>query len=145
MDPAWDLADAMRSECLGTRIGRLHRVVARRFEQALRPFGLSIPQMEILSYLVLRDEPARPSEVAEELRTERSTVSRNLAALQHRDWVEVASASATGRSMTIAITPDGAAALVAARAAWAEAQELVRDQLGRDAPDVVDAWLAALA
>ena len=145
MDPAWDLADAMRSECLGTRIGRLQRVVARRFEQALRPHGLSIPQMEILSYLVLRGEAARPSEVAEELRTERSTVSRNLAALQQRDWVEVASTSATGRSMTIAITADGAAALVAARTAWADAQKLVRDQLGGDAPEVVDAWLAALA
>jgi DNA-binding MarR family transcriptional regulator len=144
-DPAWDLADAMRDECLGTRISRLHRVVARRFEQALRAYDLSIPQMEILSYLVLRGVPARPSELAEALYAERSTISRNLAVLQQRGWVEVASTSATGRSMTIAVTAPGASALAAARTAWADTQQLVRDQLGGDAPEVIDAWLAALS
>lgn len=91
----------MQQECLGTRVSRLHRVVARRYDQALRPLGLSIAQMEILSYLVLDDAPARPAELAGMLLAERSTVSRNLAALQERGWVATSTTSATGRSMAV--------------------------------------------
>src|SRR5918997_6532725 len=97
----------MRRACLGTRVGRLHRVVARRFDGTLRPLGLTMSQAEILTSLVLHDAPVRPSELAEVLLAERSTVSRNLAALRERGWVEAAEVSPTGRSMAFAATPEG--------------------------------------
>ncbi len=144
MDGAAEFAETMRQECLGTRISRLHRVIARRYELALRPLGLSVPQMEILSYLVLHDAPARPTELAELLMAERSTVSRTLAALQERGWVRTASTSATGRAMSVAATADGAAALAAARRAWADAQADISERLGAAAAGTMDAWLDAL-
>lgn len=142
---AGDLADSMRRACLGTRVGRLHRVVARRFDGALRPLGLTMPQMEILAFLVSRAGPVRPSELAEVLFAERSTISRNLAALQSRGWVEAAEVSPSGRSMTVTITSDGVRAFTSARAAWDEAQTSVMDALGSEAPATIDAWLARVA
>lgn len=143
-DAARGFADEMRRACLGTRVGRLHRAVARRFDGALRPLGLTMPQAEILASLVLHDAPVRPSELAEILLAERSTVSRNLAALRGRGWVEAAEVSPTGRSMAFAATPDGARVLASARAAWSEAQDSVAGSLGPGAPATLDAWLDGL-
>lgn len=140
-DAARGFADEMRRACLGTRVGRLHRAVARRFDGALRPLGLTMPQAEILASLVLHDAPVRPSELARVLMAERSTVSRNLAALRDRSWVEVAEVSPTGRSMAFVATPEGARALASAREAWAEAQASVAGPLGPSASATIDAWL----
>lgn len=138
---AWEFANEMRRECLGTRVGRLHRVVARRFDGALRSLGLTMPQAEILASLVLQGAPVRPSELAEVLLAERSTVSRNLAAMRDRGWVETAEVSPTGRSMAFATTPAGARVLASARTAWAEAQASVVGSLGPETAATLDAWL----
>lgn len=140
-DAARGFADEMRRACLGTRVGRLHRAVARRFDGALRPLGLTMPQAEILASLVLHDAPVRPSELAQILMAERSTVSRNLAALRDRGWVETAEVSPTGRSMAFATTPAGARVLASARTAWAEAQASVEGSLGPETAAMLDAWL----
>lgn len=144
-DEADAFAETLTAECLGTRVSRLHRVVTRRYEEALRPHGLAIPQLEILSYLVLAGDPARPSDLAAVLLADRSTISRNLAVLQQRGWVRPASTSATGRSMTVTATDSGAAALAAARTAWTEVQTAVRAQLGNQASRTLDTWLTAIA
>ena len=54
---------------------RLHRVVARRYEQALQTAGLSLPQMEILTALVSAGGPIRPAALATRLMVERSTLT----------------------------------------------------------------------
>ena len=144
IDEARQFADTMRRSCLGTRVGRLHRVVARRFDGALRPLGLTMPQVEILASLVLQDAPVRPSELAEVLMAERSTVSRNLAALGDRGWVEAAEVSPTGRSMAFAATPEGERVFASAREAWAEAQASVVGSLGPETAATLDAWLDGL-
>ena len=144
-DAAREFADEMWQTCLGTRVGRLHRAVARRFDGALRPLGLTMPQMEILAALVLQDAPVRPSELAQVLMAERSTVSRNLAALRDRGWVEVAEVSPTGRSMSFVATLEGTRVLASARTAWAEAQASVVGPLGPGSPATIDAWLDDLA
>ena len=144
-DEVREFADEMWQTCLGTRVGRLHRAVARRFDGTLRPLGLTMAQAEILASLVLHDAPVRPSELAEVLLAERSTVSRNLAALRDRGWVEAAEVSPTGRSMAFAATPKGARVLASAREAWAEAQASVMGSLGQGSPATIDAWLDDLA
>ncbi len=144
IDEARQFADTMRRSCLGTRVGRLHRVVARRFDGALRPLGLTMPQVEILASLVLQDAPVRPSELAEVLMAERSTVSRNLAALGDRGWVEAAEVSPTGRSMAFAATPEGERVFASAREAWSEAQASVVGSLGPETAATLDAWLDGL-
>lgn len=141
---AVEFAIELREHCLGTRIGRLHRYAARSFDQQLRALGMSMPQLEILGLLVLREGPVRPGEIAKVLIAERSTVSRNLATLQQRGWVTAAETSPTGRFMAVAVTASGRSALADARAAWAVAQHALTDALGPGTETTIDAWLDRL-
>jgi hypothetical protein len=52
--------------------------------------------------------------------------------------------SATGRSMSVAITDAGRAAFVSARAAWQSAQDSMPETLGLSARLTLDGWLACL-
>ena len=142
---ASDLAGRMQEMCVGTRVGRLHRLVDRQFELHLRPLGLSVPQMEVLSALTLIAGPVKPSALADALGMERSTMSRNLAVMHDRGWVRPGDVSATGRSMTVVITEEGTAKLESAAAAWTAAQDSLVAALGSDAPSTLDVWLTELA
>ena len=142
---AAELAREMRADCVGMRVGRLHRIVARRFDQSLRPLGLTLPQLEVLSALTLAGHPVRPGALADYLAVERSTMSRNLSVLEDRGWARTAERSPTGRSMTFAITGPGTEVLARAGDAWREAQAGVAALLGADAPARLDTWLGVLA
>lgn len=140
---ALGLAIAMRDGCLGVRVSRLHRLVARRFDQALRPLGLTLPQLEVLAVLMVRGS-LKPGAVAEALAVERSTISRNLSVMEQAGWVALDN-SPSGRTVSVTITQDGIAALARAKAAWAEAQTYVAERVGAETPGTIDSWIAALA
>jgi DNA-binding MarR family transcriptional regulator len=136
-----DLAEEVRGACLGMRVARLHRVVARVYEQALQTAGLSLPQMEILTELMSATAPVRPAVLAARLMLERSTVSRNLALMQKRGWVTVVETSPTGRAMSVTIADTGVAAFTSATAAWRSAQITAATMLGPAAASTLDQWL----
>jgi DNA-binding MarR family transcriptional regulator len=137
-------AAEIAQNCLGSRIGRLHRIVARRFELALAPTGLTPPQLEILAALTVADTALSPTALAQVLAVERSTMSRNLALMRGRGWIETSERSPSGRTMAVTITTVGREAFADAREAWHEAQDAVIATLGADAPDTIDDWLAGL-
>ncbi len=141
---ARELATAMADGCIGVRVSRLQRIVARHFDQALRPIGLSIPQMEILGTLTIMSGPVRPAALADALAVERSTMSRNLAAMEAAGLITTAERSATGRSMAVGITEAGTRALAHARTAWESAQAQVLATLGDEAVPTLDVWLGGL-
>ncbi|HMJ32419.1 MAG TPA: MarR family winged helix-turn-helix transcriptional regulator [Baekduia sp.] len=141
---AEDFAAEMAQLCMGSRIGRLHRVVARRFELALAPTGLTPPQLEILAALTVAGGAVTPSALAHVLAVERSTMSRNLALMRERGWVEPAELSPSGRTTTVAITTAGGETFTNARRAWREAQDAVIGALGAGAPTALDDWLTGL-
>jgi DNA-binding MarR family transcriptional regulator len=136
-----DLAEEVRSACLGMRVTRLHRVVARVYEQELQTAGLSLPQMEILTALITAAGPVRQAALAAKLMAKRSTVSRNLALMQKRGWVTVAEISPTGRAVSVTITEAGVTAFTRASTAWRSAQTTAARILGPDATSVLDQWL----
>jgi DNA-binding MarR family transcriptional regulator len=138
------LAADMRISCLGTRVGRAHRLVTRIFEQALRPYGVTLPQLELLATLTSVAAPIRPGELAELTAVERSTMSRNLGVLQDKGWVATTGTSPTGRSMAVTITAAGTRLLASARPAWDSAQEQVAAALGPDSPATFDGWITRL-
>lgn len=135
----------MVAGCLGMRVGRLHRLVAREFERHLRPIGLSLQQLEVLFTLTACAAPVKPTVIADLLAVERSTMSRNLAVLIDRGWVSSTDTSATGRSLAVAITDPGTAKLAQADQAWRRAQAMLVADLGPDAAPTMDTWLTALA
>ena len=138
------LAEEMHRACLGTRVGRLHRQVARRFETALRPLGLTLSQMEVLAALTVVGGPVKPAFIAGRLAVERSTMSRNLTLMEAKGLVTTTDTSATGRSLAVSITDHGTETLARATDAWTAAQSAVIDLLGPEAPSLLDTWLADL-
>lgn len=142
---AEQLTREMVAGCVGVRIGRLHRLVAREFEHQLRPTGLSLQQLEVLSALTACRGPVKPTVVADALDVERSTMSRNLAILIERGWVASVDTSATGRSLAVAITDSGTGKLAEATHAWHRAQHTLTAALGPHAAATLDTWLTALA
>ena len=141
---AGSLARRTVAGCVGLRVERLHRLVVREFEHRLRPLGLSLPQVEILSALTMSAAPVKPAVVADLLGVERSTMSRNLAVLQERGLVHTTATSASGRSLAVAITDAGTATLAAADQAWTLSQASLLDRLGADVPAILDTWLTSL-
>lgn len=139
------VARDMQQQCVGMRVGRLQRLVGRRFDQALRPLGLSVPQLEVLSALALHEGPCRPGELASLLSMDRSTMSRNLAAMASHDYIATTQTSPAGRSQWVEITQRGRRALTDAEATWRGVQTAVEQQIGADGAQTLDRWIAALA
>ena len=142
-DRAQALAGAVWDRCLGSRVTRLHRLVALHYDQMLAEAGLTLPQVEILSALQMRARPVGPSEMGQRLHVGRSAMSRKLAALEQKGWIATEERSTTGRSMSFAITPLGKQRLAEADTAWQRAQAKMEAQLGSGAGARLDAWLAA--
>ena len=138
-----EFAAEVAGACLGLRVARLHRVVARCYEQALQTVGLTQPQLEVLASLVSAAGPVKPAALAARLMLERSTISRSLALMQNRGWVAVAETSATGRAMSVTITDAGIAAFTSAGTAWRRAQADAAKILGPDAAATLDHWLGS--
>ena len=138
------VAQQIHEHCLGVRVGRLHRLIARRFEQALRPAGLSGSQLEVLTALTIHGGAVKPSQLADWLGAERSTVSRNLALMQDKGLVAAAACSASGRSMSVVITDSGTQTLRRAGSAWRAEQDALTELLGPDAAATLDTWLGQL-
>ncbi|CAN5454271.1 MarR family winged helix-turn-helix transcriptional regulator [soil metagenome] len=143
-EAAQRLAQDVWDSCLGSRVTRLHRLLSLRYDQALAEVGLTLPQVEILAALVMRARAVRPAEMGRNLVVGRSAMSRKLAALQDRGWVETVERSESGRSMSFVITPAGRDMLAAASQAWRRVQAETERQLGPGAVVEVDAWLARL-
>jgi DNA-binding MarR family transcriptional regulator len=142
---ARDLAAAMREGCLGARVSRLHRLVARAYEQELQPLGISLPQIEILSQLMASADAVRPAALAAELMLERSTLSRNLALMRAKGWIIGVETSATGRTMSVAIADPGIDVLANAASGWHRRQTEMRNALGLAAGSTLDQWIDSLS
>ena len=135
----------MSDGCLGIRVGRLHRLVSRRFDAELRPLGLTLPQLEVLASLTLVGGPVKLSELAGWLGLDRSTVSRNVDVLTRRGLVQTAGTSPTGRTTRVQTSPAGQRALADAETAWTRAQAAVTEALGQQAAGTLDSWLQGIS
>jgi DNA-binding MarR family transcriptional regulator len=141
---ARDLAAAMREDCLGARVSRLHRLVARAYEQQLQASGITLPQIEILSYLMNAANPVRPTALAAELMVERSTLSRNLALMRAKGWITGVTTSPTGRTVSVTITSPGIDILANAASDWRRSQAQIETALGPAARSTLDHWIDSL-
>ena len=79
----------VRDSCLCLHVQRAARALARRFDEAFRPIGITHGQFSLLMSLN-RPQPARMREVASLLAMDRTTLTANLKPLERRGLVEVA-------------------------------------------------------
>ena len=108
---------------------RAARALARRFDDALRPVGLTQGQFSLLMSLN-RPEPPSIGDVSDLLALDRTTLTANLKPLERRGLVKVKVDAADKRSRRLILTAAGRAVLVAAAPIWkrthAQTERLLR-------------------
>ena len=107
----------VRDHCLCLHVQRAARSVARRFDQALMPVGLTNGQFSLLMSLN-RPKPPNMRSVAELLAMDRTTLTAALKALERRRLVKVRPDPADRRSRLLSLTAKGMEALAAALPRW---------------------------
>ncbi|UXN60746.1 MarR family winged helix-turn-helix transcriptional regulator [Phyllobacterium zundukense] len=96
----------VRDTCLCLAVQRAARALARRFDEAMRPYDLTNGQFSLLMSLN-RPSPPNLSSVASLLAMDRTTLTAALKPLERRGLVKVVVDPADKRSRLMALTPDG--------------------------------------
>ena len=107
----------VRDTCLCLHLQRAARAVARRFDAALRPVGLTSGQFSLLMSLN-RPEPASIGSVSTLLAMDRTTLTANLKPLERRRLVTVTVDNTDKRTRRLTLTPAGRAVLGSAVPVW---------------------------
>ena len=118
------------------RLRLLNRVVTNLYDDALRPLGLKISQLNIL-VVTAKLGLARPAQVCEILHLDVSTLSRNVKPLQKHGWLEVVPEE-DARAQPFRLTPQGWRLIKKAVPAWEKAQRQAADLLGDEGIALLD-------
>ena len=130
------LIDTIAGECIAVRMRMLNRVVTNIYDDALRPLGVKVSQMNILVAAGKMDT-ARPAEVCEALHLDVSTLSRNVERMKARGWLEVIP-DRDGRAQPFRLTNEGSKLLEQAAPAWKHAQRQAKALLGDGIVDLLE-------
>ncbi|MGX5736654.1 MarR family winged helix-turn-helix transcriptional regulator [Bosea thiooxidans] len=127
-EPSFQTTLLVRDSCLCLHAQRAARALARRFDLALKPAGISSGQFSLLMSLN-RPKPPSLSSVAALLAMDRTTLTANLKPLERRGLVEIALDQADKRVRLLSLTPAGHAVLAAAVPIWRELHAAIEAEL----------------
>jgi DNA-binding MarR family transcriptional regulator len=134
----------VRDGCLCLHAQRAARALARRFDDVMRPFGLTNQQFSLLMALNRPDAPTM-APVAELLAIDRTTLTAALKPLERRGLLTIEADPKDKRSRRLRLTGKGHAALLRALPKWREAHA----EIERAQPDInmkrLRSWLRTLA
>ena len=98
-------AEMIAKECVAVRLRLLTRAVSRVYNKALRPYGLTISQMNVLVAVSYLGE-AKHQQVCQALSLDKSTLSRDVERMHARGWLDTL-AGADGRTSLLRVTLAG--------------------------------------
>jgi DNA-binding MarR family transcriptional regulator len=124
-------------------VQRAARALARRFDAALRPLGLTNGQFSLMMSLN-RPQPAPMGSVATLLDMDRTTLTAALKPLQRRGLVTVIADPRDARSRLLTLTPEGTAVLAQAVPVWTATHAQVDEDLGEGGPHRLRSDLASI-
>ncbi len=124
----------VRDTCMCLHLQRAARTVGRRFDEALRPFGLTNGQFSLLMSLN-RPQPPLMGDVASLLAMDRTTLTAMLKPLQRRGLVDVEPDRKDRRGRRLVLRPEGRELLAQALPAWAATENEVEAALRRSDAD----------
>lgn len=140
----FELTLHVRDHCLCMHVRRAARALARRYDEALRPAGLTNGQFSLMMSL---NRPAPPAmgDVAALLAMDRATLTANLKPLERRGLVAMTVDSTDKRSRRLSLTKAGRNVLAAAVPIWKRAQAENESLVQDIDPDRVRGVLRALS
>ena len=137
MDPSLPLTVTLevRDRCLCLHVQRAARVLARRFDDALRPFGVTNGQFSLLMSLNLADL----------LGMDRTTLTAALKPLERKGLVTAQADKADRRARRLHLTDAGRSVLAQALPTWRATHDAVDAALAPATPQDLRDGLTALA
>ena len=118
---------AQTKNCFGFTVRSLNRRISQRYDSVLRPFGLTIGQLNVLHVIKLF-QPLAQSVISRKLSMEKSTLSREVEKLRQRglvEWVE----SPDQRQKLTQLLPAGEQLLAQIFPVWEQAQQELAELL----------------
>lgn len=114
--------------CTNLKLRQLDRVVTRHYDAYLSAIGVKNTQYALLSYVVALG-PIRPSDLAQRMDLDASTLTRNLQPLVAQGWLKLGPGD-DARSRLIEATDEGRAKQGVAKREWKRAQLALNARLG---------------
>ena len=121
--------ETIASGCIAVRMRLLNRTVTNIFDDALRPLGVKVSQLNVMM-VVAKHGPISPGEVAKRLNMEKSTLSRNVDRMRKRGWLKVSEAG-SGRGQVLELAPPGRKLIEKSLPFWKKGQSQTQAVLGR--------------
>jgi len=127
-EPTFQTTLLVRDACLCLHVQRAARALARRFDVAFKPAGITSGQFSLLMSL---NRPAPPNlgSLAALLAMDRTTLTANLKPLERRGLVEAAADPADRRARLLRLTPAGRAVLAEVVPIWKRLHAAMESEL----------------
>ncbi|MDI6838341.1 MarR family winged helix-turn-helix transcriptional regulator [Ciceribacter thiooxidans] len=133
----------VRDTCLCLHAQRAARALARRFDAAFKPLGLTNGQFSLMMALN-RPEPPPMGPVAALLAMDRTTLTAALKPLTQRGWITIVADEKDRRGKRLKLTEAGMAVLVEAMPIWRREHDELEAGLSTD-PQVLRQGLIEVA
>ena len=127
-ETAREIARQMSQECVARRLRQVNRTITRLYDEALRPHGLTVNQLNILA-VIISEKQIRPGQLGQALGMEKSTVSRTIDRMARKDWIKVAPGE-DSRTQLLTVTPKGRKLLLSVTPVWDQLQAGVLTDAG---------------
>jgi DNA-binding MarR family transcriptional regulator len=134
----------VRDTCLCLHAQRAARALSRRFDEALRPAGITSGQFSLLNALN-RPKPPPIGPVAQLLAMDRTTLTAALKPLERDGLVSIARDPVDGRNRLLGLTDKGQEVLAAAVPIWRDLHAAIEAGLPSLEPDALRGALRSLS
>ncbi|MGH7137511.1 MAG: MarR family winged helix-turn-helix transcriptional regulator, partial [Pirellulales bacterium] len=128
--------DTIAKTCIAVRLRSLNRVVTNFYDDALRPLGLKVSQLNILA-VTAKLGLVRPAQVCDILQLDASTLSRNVERMRAHGWLQVVP-DEDARAQLFRLTTKGKRLIAKAVPLWEEAQLQAGELLGDEGIALLD-------
>ena len=141
---SFETTHLVRDTCLCLHAQRAARALSRRFDEALRPTGITSGQFSLLNALN-RPKPPPIGPVAQLLAMDRTTLTAALKPLERDGLVTIARDPEDRRSRLLGLTDKGREVLAAAVPIWRDLHAAIEAGLPELQPEALRGGLRALS
>jgi DNA-binding MarR family transcriptional regulator len=142
-EASFDTTLLIRDTCLCLHAQRAARALSRRFDDALRPVGITSGQFSLLNALN-RPQPPSIAPMAQLLAMDRTTLTAALKPLEREGLVAIAADPKDRRSRLLSLTDKGREVLAAAVPIWRGVHAAIETGVSDLRPDNLRAALRSL-
>src|SRR3712207_6728318 len=143
-DVSFEATHLVRDTCLCLHAQRAARTLSRRFDEALRPAGITSGQFSLLNALN-RPKPPPIGPVAQLLARDRTTLTAALKPLERDGLVTIARDPEDRRNRLLGLTDTGREVLAAAMPIWRDLHTAIEAGLPEVQPEALRGGLRALS